>query len=88
MKGILLLVLAVLGSAVLFDPQDRERPKPSDASAPPPSGLHELWVIPHRSLTPVVKTEEDLRYVAFVMSDGDNIQWLCGNFVHDRSGAK
>jgi hypothetical protein len=29
-------------------------------------------------------TEEGVRYIAFVMSDGDNIQWLGGNFVHDR----
>ncbi len=28
--------------------------------------------------------EEDVRYVAFVMSDGDNIQWMAGGFVHDK----
>jgi putative glycoside hydrolase with GxGYxYP motif/GxGYxY motif-containing protein len=30
---------------------------------------------------PVLATEDGMRTVAFVMSDGDNLQWLCGNFV-------
>jgi hypothetical protein len=29
-----------------------------------------------------VKTEDDVRYIAFVMSDGDNLQWFCGGFFH------
>jgi hypothetical protein len=32
---------------------------------------------------PDLKTEDGVRYVAFVVSDGDNIQWLCGNFPLD-----
>lgn len=27
-----------------------------------------------------VKTEDNVRYIAFVMSDGDNLQWFCGGF--------
>jgi hypothetical protein len=37
-----------------------------------------------RPRRPVLKAEDGVRYVAFVMSDGDNIQWLCGNFVGNR----
>lgn len=37
-----------------------------------------------RPRRPRPTTEEGVRYIAFVMSDGDNIQWLGGNFVHDR----
>jgi len=32
---------------------------------------------------PAVKAEDGVRYVAFVMSDGDNIQWLTGGFATD-----
>lgn len=28
--------------------------------------------------------EEGVRYVAFVMSDGDNVQWMCGDFIGNR----
>ncbi|MBW3622658.1 MAG: hypothetical protein KY468_04530 [Armatimonadetes bacterium] len=35
-----------------------------------------------RRLTP--ETEDGVRYVAFVMSDGDNLQWLTGGFVDHR----
>jgi hypothetical protein len=38
-----------------------------------------------RPSRPVLAAEEGARYVAFVMSDGDNLQWLCGNFVDHRS---
>jgi hypothetical protein len=34
-----------------------------------------------RPRRPRVKTENGVRYVAFVMSDGDNLQWLTGNFA-------
>ncbi len=34
-----------------------------------------------RPARPALTAEDGVRYVAFVMSDGDNIQWLCGNFV-------
>ncbi len=27
-----------------------------------------------------LKTEDNVRYIAFVMSDGDNLQWFCGGF--------
>jgi len=27
-----------------------------------------------------IKTEDGVRYIAFVMSDGDNLQWFCGGF--------
>lgn len=37
-----------------------------------------------RPRRPVLKAEDGTRYVAFVMSDGDNLQWLCGNFVGNR----
>lgn len=29
--------------------------------------------------------EDDVHYVSFVMSDGDNVQWLMGNFMEDES---
>ncbi len=29
---------------------------------------------------PPIKTEDNVRYIAFVMSDGDNLQWYCGGF--------
>jgi hypothetical protein len=35
----------------------------------------------HRPKRPLPKKEDGVRYVAFVMTDGDNIQWLCGSFV-------
>jgi hypothetical protein len=50
MKGFLLCVVALLGLATLRDPGDRSQAKPTEVPAPPPSGLRELWVIPHRSL--------------------------------------
>lgn len=34
-----------------------------------------------RPRRPVLRAEDRGRYVAFVMTDGDNLQWLCGNFV-------
>lgn len=34
-----------------------------------------------RPARPAVKQEDQVRYVAFVLTDGDNIQWLCGGFV-------
>jgi hypothetical protein len=34
---------------------------------------------------PLPVTEDGVRYVAFVMSDGDNLQWLCGGFVDHSS---
>lgn len=39
----------------------------------------------HRPARPLPKTEDHSRYIAFVMTDGDNIQWLCGNFVNQPS---
>ncbi|MCW3055622.1 MAG: hypothetical protein JWN14_4792, partial [Chthonomonadales bacterium] len=36
--------------------------------------------------TPPIKPQEDgVRYVAFVMSDGDNVQWMCGDFIGNKS---
>lgn len=29
--------------------------------------------------------ENGVRYVAFVMSDGDNVQWMCGDFIGNKS---
>jgi hypothetical protein len=29
--------------------------------------------------------EDGVRYVAFVMSDGDNVQWMCGDFIGNKS---
>jgi hypothetical protein len=34
-----------------------------------------------RPRRPLPQTEDSTRTIAFVMSDGDNLQWLCGNFV-------
>jgi hypothetical protein len=34
-----------------------------------------------RPARPKLTAEDGGRYVAFVMSDGDNLQWLCGDFV-------
>ncbi|MCL5283905.1 MAG: hypothetical protein M1330_04235 [Armatimonadetes bacterium] len=34
-----------------------------------------------RPKRPVPPKEDGVRYVAFVMTDGDNVQWLCGSFV-------
>jgi len=39
----------------------------------------------HRPRRPLPKKEDGVRYVAFVMTDGDNIQWLCGSFVGNPS---
>jgi hypothetical protein len=36
-----------------------------------------------RPKDPPVKTEDGVRYIAFVMSDGDNLQWFCGSYVAD-----
>lgn len=36
---------------------------------------------PRPKLTP--KAEAGVRYVAFIISDGDNLQWICGNFPLD-----
>lgn len=35
----------------------------------------------HPRPQPKVKLEPDKRYVAFVVSDGDNLQWLTGDFI-------
>jgi hypothetical protein len=37
-----------------------------------------------RPRRPELKAQDGVRTIAFVMSDGDNIQWLCGNFVGNR----
>jgi len=37
-----------------------------------------------RPRRPPVPIEEDVRYLAFVLSDGDNLQWLCGDFIGNR----
>ena len=34
-----------------------------------------------RPRRPLPETKEGTRTIAFVVSDGDNLQWLCGNFV-------
>lgn len=34
-----------------------------------------------RPIRPALELEDGVCYLAFVMSDGDNIQWLCNNFV-------
>jgi len=38
-----------------------------------------------RPTEPSVKAQDNTRYIAFVMSDGDNIQVLCGGFATDKS---
>src|SRR5207249_1929297 len=38
-----------------------------------------------RPRRPVLSPEDGARTIAFVMSDGDNLQWLCGNFVGNPS---
>lgn len=51
--------------------------------------LSALESLPARSLRrprrPVPRPEAGARYVAFVLTDGDNIQWLCGGHPTDRS---
>ncbi len=51
------------------------------------SNLSALERIPvgrlRRPRRPVVPSEDGVRYVAFVITDGDNVQWLCGGFVGD-----
>jgi GxGYxYP putative glycoside hydrolase C-terminal domain/GxGYxY sequence motif in domain of unknown function N-terminal len=60
----------------------------ADASGGPADwclNLSALQALPagrlRRPARPSPTTEEGVRYVAFVMSDGDNLQWLCGNFA-------
>ncbi len=51
------------------------------------SNLSALEKLPAKRLIrprgPEVSREDHVRYVAFVMTDGDNVQWLCGGFVGD-----
>lgn len=37
-----------------------------------------------RLAEPPVKMEDHVRYIAFVISDGDNLQFLCGRFLWDK----
>lgn len=49
------------------------------------SNLSALESLPFKKLNPPkfkpAKNEDNVRYVAFVMSDGDNIQWVTGDFA-------
>ncbi len=38
-----------------------------------------------RPRRPAITAKPGTRVVAFVMSDGDNVQWMCGNFVENAS---
>ncbi|RYG47399.1 hypothetical protein EON79_07460 [bacterium] len=68
----------------------------SDVSAGGGTGLPADWCVNLSTLEslpslnplkapamPAVKREDNVRYVAFVLSDGDNIQWLTGGFATD-----
>jgi len=49
--------------------------------------LSVLETLPARKLkcpsNPPIKPEDNVNYVAFVMSDGDNVQFMCGGFCTD-----
>jgi len=50
--------------------------------------LSVLENLPARKLvcpkSPPVKPEDNVRYIAFVMSDGDNVQYMCGRFTTNK----
>ena len=39
----------------------------------------------HQPACPAVKVEDGVRYVAFVLTDGDNLQWMLSNFIDNKS---
>lgn len=51
------------------------------------TNLSVLEHLPARKLkcpaSPQIKPEDNVNYVAFVMSDGDNVQFMCGGFLTD-----
>ena len=62
----------------------------ANATTVPADWLRNLSALEHLPVSKLISphpaavaTEEGVRYVAFVISDGDNIQWLCGNFPLD-----